>query len=60
VSYRPGEVRYEAAVPSSGYSLDIDSKESPDIKVTFVGNNDSWEIRARWHDGGFDPEIKTG
>jgi hypothetical protein len=58
VSYRPGEVRYEAAVPAAGYSLELDSTTSPDIRVTFVGAADAWELRARWHDGAFDPEVK--
>ncbi|MGF1665252.1 MAG: hypothetical protein ACFCVC_03155 [Acidimicrobiia bacterium] len=58
VSYRPGEVRYEVAVPAAGYELEIDST-GPDVKVEFEDDEgDGWEIRARWKDGAFSPEVE--
>jgi hypothetical protein len=57
VSYRTGEVRYEVAVPAAGFELDIEST-GPDVRVEFEGEDEGWEIRARWHDGAFSPEVK--
>ncbi len=59
VSYRTGEVRYEVAVPAPGFELEIEST-GPDVKVTFDGDDDDWEIRARWNNGSFSPEVKEG
>jgi hypothetical protein len=56
VSYRTGEVRYEAAIPAAGYELEIKST-GPDVRVEFLGEDTDWEIRARWNDGVFDPEV---
>lgn len=57
VSYRTGEVRYEVAVPAAGFELDIEST-GPDVRVQFEGTEEGWEIRARWNDGTFSPEVK--
>jgi hypothetical protein len=60
VSYRPGEVRYEAAVPAAGYELEIDSISSDDIKVEFEDDEGGgWDIRARWNDGEFETEVDS-
>lgn len=58
VSYRPGEVRYEAAVPAAGYSLDIIST-GPDVRVEFTADEGpEYEIRARWNDGEFESKVE--
>lgn len=57
VSYREGEVRYEAGTPGAGYDMEID-KTSPEVRVEFHGEDlPDYEIRARWTSSGFDSEI---
>ncbi len=57
VSYRPGEVRYDAAVPTAGYALSIE-ETGPEVRVEFEHDDlPDYEIRARWNDGAFDSEI---
>ncbi len=57
VSYRPGEVRYDAAVPTAGYALSIE-ETGPEVRVEFEHEDlPDYEIRARWNDGTFDSEI---
>ena len=57
MSYRPGEVRYEAAAPASGYALTID-ETGPEVRVEFTSDDASdYEIRVRWKDGAIDAEV---
>lgn len=57
MSYRPGEVRYEAGTPAAGFQMEID-ETSPEVRVEFASDELSdYEIRARWTSDGFDSEI---
>lgn len=59
VRYRPDIVEYQAAVPAPGYDVQVD-KTSPEVRVTFAGGQDEYEVRVRWHDGQLDTEIDHG
>lgn len=56
VRYRPGEVQYQAAVPASGYQVEVDST-GPEVRVEFVGESDDWDVRVRWRDDALDIDI---
>lgn len=57
VSYRPGEVILETAVPRPGFETEIDKQGPPVVEVEFDSNNLRVDIKAEWENGELEIEI---
>lgn len=58
VSYRPGEVILETAVPKPGFQTDIEKAGPPGVEVDFESSSLKVAIKAEWKDGRLDVEIE--
>lgn len=58
VSYRPGEVVYETAVPSPGFETEIEKTGPPVVEVQFDSNSLRVDIKAEWKSGALDVEVE--
>ena len=57
VSYRPGEVRLETAVPLPGFQVEIDKPGPPEVDVEFESSSLRVRIRAEWEEGSLEIDI---
>ena len=57
VSYRPGEVILETAVPRPGFETEIDKQGPPVVEVEFDSSNLRVDIKAEWDNGELEIEV---
>ncbi len=57
VSYRPGEVKLEAASPVPGFTADVEDSGPPKVRVEFESQENNVDVRAEWRDGNLLIEI---
>ena len=57
VSYRPGEVILETAVPRPGFETEIDKQGPPVVEVEFDSSNLRVDIKAEWENGDLEIEV---
>ena len=51
ISFSPGTVTYLAAVPSGGFSTEVENTGPDEVRVTFESDDHESEFRAEWEDG---------
>ncbi|MFQ5523306.1 MAG: hypothetical protein ACE5F5_06970 [Acidimicrobiia bacterium] len=57
VSYRPGEVVFEAATPVGGYRFEVEREGPPEVEVEFESYDLKIEVRVKWSDGELDIRV---
>lgn len=57
VSYRPGEVRLETAVPLPGFQVEFDKSGPPEVDLEFESSSLRVRVKAEWHDGALEIDI---
>jgi hypothetical protein len=55
--YRPNEVAYQAASPTKGFKVEIESKGPPEVQLKFESENMEIEVHATWRDNQVDVEV---
>lgn len=58
VSYRPGEVVLETAVPLAGFQFEIDKEGPPAVEVEFESSSLRVDFRAEWEDDELRIEVE--
>ncbi len=58
VSYRPGEVVYETAVPLPGFETEIEKTGPPVVEVQFDSNSLQVDIKVEWNGDALDIEVE--
>jgi hypothetical protein len=51
VSYRPGEVRLDAAFPASTFLLEDVDEDPKRVQVEFEGDDVTYTLEAKWDKG---------
>jgi hypothetical protein len=51
ISYSPGVVLFESAIPQPGYSTDPRETGPGEVRVRFESGNHTSDFRAEWKDG---------
>jgi hypothetical protein len=59
VSYRPGEVVYNSAVPVAGFSVELKKEGPPVVEVEFESESARYEVTAQWANGRLSVETES-
>jgi hypothetical protein len=59
VSYRPGEVVYNSAVPVAGFSVELKKEGPPVVEVEFESESAKYEVTAQWSNGRLSVETES-
>ncbi|HKZ20407.1 MAG TPA: hypothetical protein VJQ57_09875 [Acidimicrobiia bacterium] len=51
VSYRPGEVRLDAASPAPTFLLEVVIEDPKQVQVQFEGDDVTYTLEAKWEKG---------
>lgn len=57
MSYRPGEVILQTAVPLPGFETEIDNAGPPQVEVEFNSNNLRVDIKVEWDNDKLEIEV---
>lgn len=57
ISYRPGEVRLETAVPLPGFQVEIDKAGPPEVDLEFESTALEVRVRAEWENNSLEIDI---
>lgn len=58
VSYRPGEVRLDTAVPLPGFQVEIEKPGPPEVDVEFESADLRVRVEAGWDDGSLEIDVE--